>query len=815
MRTKLLPHNKTAYKKVTDALATSDRTCVIHPTGTGKSYLIAAVSESYRKVLILGPNRFVLGQVHDVLKWRKHGVEYMTYKMATLTESPHTDYDLICLDEFHRAGAPEWGDAVIRLLEMNTGAKVLGTTATNIRYLDDERDMADELFHGNIASHITIAEAWSRSILPIPRYVSGLFRWDKTFSETKERINRSRRIGKEEKRERIFRLTNARLHWEKSYGMPAILRRHLDHDARRIIVFCSSIERLDQMRQETVGWFREAGFAIADTCIMHSGLTVAAQHEQMRSFESNAGDGVKLMFSVDMLNEGIHVPNVSAVIMLRTTASRIVYLQQMGRCLTAANSEKPIVLDMVDNITTTTAVKDVADEFNALEIPLAEREGREPRRFEIHDYTLGVKELIDRLVPGAPEQIPFEERLAMATAFCEKHGRVPGKRDERKESSNWHILIHKYKGEPEVTALRNKYSTFFAIPKEERMRRFADFCEKNNRLPARKDGEEYKNYEALMNVCHDEIRPYQEKFGKFKTFAQRFEQLRRFVEANDRFPSELDGSQEYCNYRALRRCHRHTSSQELHALIVKYDPRTLEEVKQALLEYCAEFGRLPRNNVGTKRERMLYNRMARRRTELFKFPELAAMRVREPILPIEKKIEKMQEFVARHGRKPLMSEKGRRTWNLMVQQGKDDPRVKELVEACSDDPKVNMRRYIGPLADFVRREQRAPSTMKGKEERYLYNIYSHIRSKYADHPDVAALLAEIARAEASRKHPIDILLDEVEAFAEENGRLPSVSKKSGSEERRLACNWYNFAKRKYGHLPRVKELMARYPRKHT
>lgn len=68
MRTSLLEHNKTAYRKVTEALQSANRTCVVHPTGTGKSYLIAAVSEGYKRVLVLGPNTFVLDQVADVLK---------------------------------------------------------------------------------------------------------------------------------------------------------------------------------------------------------------------------------------------------------------------------------------------------------------------------------------------------------------------------------------------------------------------------------------------------------------------------------------------------------------------------------------------------------------------------------------------------------------------------------------------------------------------------------------------------------------------------------------------------------------------------
>lgn len=266
MRTQLYKHNKTAYQKVMKAFESTDRTCVVHPTGTGKSFLIAAISESFKKVLILGPNIFVLDQVHDVLKWRKRGVEYMTYQTLNLTENPHTDYDLICLDEFHRAGAPEWGEAVDRLLDLNIQAKVLGTTATHIRYLDNERNMADELFHGSIASYMTIAEAWNQSILPIPRYVSGLFRWDKTLDDAKERISKSRSLTDKDKRKRIFRLNNTYLHWELSYGMPTILRKHLDSDARRVIVFCGGIESLEQMRQEVIGWFREAGFMVASTC---------------------------------------------------------------------------------------------------------------------------------------------------------------------------------------------------------------------------------------------------------------------------------------------------------------------------------------------------------------------------------------------------------------------------------------------------------------------------------------------------------------------------------------------------------------------
>lgn len=477
MRTILLSHNKIAYQKVMRAFESADRTCVVHPTGTGKSYLIAAVSESFKRVLILGPNTFVLDQVHSVLKWRKRGVEYMTYQTLNLTENPHTDYDLICIDEFHRTGAPEWGAAVDRLLELNTEAKVFGTTATHIRYLDNERNMADELFGGNIASHITIAEAWNQSILPIPRYVSGLFRWDNTVSEAQERIERSRSLSDKEKRERIFRLSNAKLRWELSYGMPAILKKHLDKDARRVIVFCGNIESLGQMRDEVVGWFHEAGFTVASTCIMHSDLTDREQREQMDRFEDDTdGKGVKLMFSVNMLNEGIHVPNVNAVLMLRTTSSRIIYMQQMGRCLTAANTEKPLVLDMVDNITTTTAIKDLQIEFDRLEHIQAEREGREPRKFEVKDYTLGVRDLIEKLVQ---DTYTLEERLQIINAFVDQHDRLP--KASEPEYKHWAFLIKHARSHPQVQALMKRFLKGLTL--DELKQRIRTFAEENDRWP--------------------------------------------------------------------------------------------------------------------------------------------------------------------------------------------------------------------------------------------------------------------------------------------------------------------------------------------
>ena len=75
-------------------------------------------------------------------------------------------YPYIIMDEFHRAGAEHWGERVQKLLVLCPDAKLLGLTATNIRYLDNNRDMAEELFDGRIASEMTLSEAIVRGVLP-------------------------------------------------------------------------------------------------------------------------------------------------------------------------------------------------------------------------------------------------------------------------------------------------------------------------------------------------------------------------------------------------------------------------------------------------------------------------------------------------------------------------------------------------------------------------------------------------------------------------------------------------------------------------
>ena len=55
-------------------------------------------------------------------------------------------------------------------------------------------------------------------------------------------------------------------------------------------------------------------------------------------FKADMSRHLKLLYCIDMLNEGVHVDDIDGVILLRSTVSPIIYMQQIGRCLSAGNT---------------------------------------------------------------------------------------------------------------------------------------------------------------------------------------------------------------------------------------------------------------------------------------------------------------------------------------------------------------------------------------------------------------------------------------------------------------------------------------------
>lgn len=74
-----------------------------------------------------------------------------------------------------------------------------------------------------------------------------------------------------------------------------------------------------------------------------------ATDREFRKFKKDNSEHLKLLFCIDMLNEGVHVDDVDGVILLRPTVSPIIYLQQIGRALSAGSGKTPVIFDLVNN----------------------------------------------------------------------------------------------------------------------------------------------------------------------------------------------------------------------------------------------------------------------------------------------------------------------------------------------------------------------------------------------------------------------------------------------------------------------------------
>ena len=204
----LFEHNEKAYRAAVQMMEECGKAAIVHPTGTGKSYIaFRLIEDNPEKVVIwLSPSEYIFKTQIENLKRQAPdislaNVHFYTYAklMCCATEELEAIAGLnptyIILDEFHRVGAECWGASTLELLKLCPDAKILGLSATNIRYLDNNRDMAEELFDGHIASEMTLGEAIVRGILPAPKYVTTVYQYQKELTRYQNRIDNLRSAG--------------------------------------------------------------------------------------------------------------------------------------------------------------------------------------------------------------------------------------------------------------------------------------------------------------------------------------------------------------------------------------------------------------------------------------------------------------------------------------------------------------------------------------------------------------------------------------------------------------------------------------------
>ena len=256
----LFEHNQKAYDAAVSMMEEEGRAAVIHPTGTGKSFVAFKLAEEHpgEKICWLAPSEYIYAtQLENLKKTLPQGekadfqnILFWSYSRLMKNEEHMEELrpDYIVLDEFHRCGAAEWGKSVQKLLAMYPHAKVLGLSATNIRYLDNKRDMAQEMFHGNIASEMTLGEAIARGILAAPKYVISLYSYEKELKKLEQKVQAMENQRLASKSMELLEQLKRAL--EQADGLDKVFQKHMQKRHGKYIVFCAGREHMDEMKEQ-------------------------------------------------------------------------------------------------------------------------------------------------------------------------------------------------------------------------------------------------------------------------------------------------------------------------------------------------------------------------------------------------------------------------------------------------------------------------------------------------------------------------------------------------------------------------------------
>lgn len=430
MEINLREDQKTDYNDVAEKFKNSNKVALVRPTGTGKQFIGLKMAEDNKgkRVLYLAPSTSILHQVKenainnnaDFISRLKR-VTYQKLARMSPEEIENLKPDIIILDEFHHCGSPVWGKSVNDLCDKFPDAKVLGLSATPIRYFDGNIDMAEEMFGDNVVSNISFYNAVEKGVLPEFNYVAAMYGYeDKLISLNEQIENANTSPEKKAEAKRLFEELSKQLSKETE-NLPEILEKHMKEKNGKYIVFCSNIEEMKKRIAEAQEIFSKVNPNIKIYNVS-SDDELRRNQKELKRFENDADEEkLKLMFSVNMLNEGYHLPDIDGVVMMRPTKSPTVYMQQMGRALTIGNlSNKPVIIDLVDNFDSVRVIKEVTDKL-VNECNNASKDD-ESKKFEIFDYTRDMGEISQKIENLCKKKsLTIKEKIDLFEKYIEEN----------------------------------------------------------------------------------------------------------------------------------------------------------------------------------------------------------------------------------------------------------------------------------------------------------------------------------------------------------------------------------------------------------
>lgn len=452
----LFGHNQKTYENICRMYGEGiPRVAIVQPTGSGKSLLMAKLIED-------NPDSrfFVLSTSHKINDQFKSKLDEETLKRIGFNiycnmpnmkqetmEALQPDY--IMLDEMHRALAKEWSKGIKRLLEMYPNAKVLGLSATPIRYLDRCRNVVNELFGGNLACDMSLSQTILDGILPMARYVCGVYSYEKDTESLNKRIEKSCN-SEEEKKELLKELKALKENLDKANGVADIFKKYIVTGNEKFVVFLKNTAHLREMKPVIEKWFIDAGFSVRMYQVHSKNVD---KDKEFQAFKEDKENGiVKVCLSVNMLAEGIH-GDIDGVIMLRETISPNMYFQMIGRAFSCGKKTIPLIFDLVAN---SQFISDAVDNFpNELKGEIEKR--KEECEEEGKEYEVGF---------DVYEFIVMDYFMDVVSGFREIEGRLQGREWTEEEIE---ILKKYYLTEGTKVADRLKGRTKVAVKRQARI----------------------------------------------------------------------------------------------------------------------------------------------------------------------------------------------------------------------------------------------------------------------------------------------------------------------------------------------------------
>lgn len=351
----MLEHNAKTLEEAEKYICQGKDFCIVNPCGSGKTSVMAGIIRNHpdKSFVIFTKQKNAkryYREKDDVFK----NVCIQTYARMLIdykngNTAPY-DADIYICDEAHYLGAEKWGEAFAAFREMYHPLSI-GVTATAQRFLQQgtAESVVSDLFSGNSVGNYTASMLQKSGVFQEPKYVLGVWSIQDTITNLVDKVSQCPDNVTIRYTERLWEMADR---WEKEARPEVVLKELIPFmyksSCNRILVYNSNVTDLKKKMCTLTSMIRDV---FPGRKVEAYSYTHKDPEENLIKFQKNEkGTYIKILYSVDKIMETVHIDDLNIAIMLRPSVSNRIIIQQFGRLNSIGNSHKPLIIDMVDNL---------------------------------------------------------------------------------------------------------------------------------------------------------------------------------------------------------------------------------------------------------------------------------------------------------------------------------------------------------------------------------------------------------------------------------------------------------------------------------